>query len=261
MTIDLDAYFKRIGYSGDRKPTLATLRELHRLQPAAIAFENLTPLMGDPVPLDAPSLHAKMAAGGRGGYCFEQNLLLASVLEALGFRFRYITGWPRWGVMGTPRPRTHLLLLIAVDGEDWLADVGFGGNTLTAPLALNVEGEQKTPHEAARIVRETGGYLIRSIPANGAISSRSISAIRISPSSTWATGTPRPIRNRASATNCWPPAQRPTRATGWRTAVSPFVRAMARPSAVNSKPSAKSATRLATCSGSGCQTIRSWTAH
>ena len=67
MTIDLDAYFKRIGYSGDRKPTLATLRELHRLQPAAIAFENLTPLMGDPVPLDAPSLHAKMAAGGRGG--------------------------------------------------------------------------------------------------------------------------------------------------------------------------------------------------
>ncbi|HVV78282.1 MAG TPA: arylamine N-acetyltransferase [Pseudolabrys sp.] len=161
MTIDFDAYFKRIGYSGDRKPTLATLRELHRLQPAAIAFENLTPLMGDPVPLDAPSLHAKMAAGGRGGYCFEQNLLLASVLGALGFKCRYITGWPRWGVMGTPRPRTHLLLLITIDGEDWLAYVGFGGNTLTAPLALNVEGEQKTPHEAARIVHENGGYIIQ----------------------------------------------------------------------------------------------------
>ena len=26
MSIDLDAYFKRIGYSGERKPTLATLR-------------------------------------------------------------------------------------------------------------------------------------------------------------------------------------------------------------------------------------------
>ena len=161
MTIDLDAYFRRIGYSGDRKPTLATLRELHRLQPAAIAFENLSPLMGDPVPLDAPSLHKKMVADGRGGYCFEQNLLLASVLEALGFKFRYITGWPRWGVMGTPRPRTHLLLLIDVENEQWIADVGFGGNTLTAPLALAREDEQTTPHEAARIVRENGGYVIQ----------------------------------------------------------------------------------------------------
>jgi N-hydroxyarylamine O-acetyltransferase len=161
MTIDIDAYLRRIGYSGDRKPTLATLRELHRLQPAAIAFENLSPLMGDPVPLDASSLHAKMVAGNRGGYCFEQNLLFASVLDALGFKFRYLTGWPRWGVMGTPRPRTHLLLLIDVEGEQWLADVGFGGNTLTAPLALAREGAQQTPHESARVVRENGGYIVQ----------------------------------------------------------------------------------------------------
>jgi N-hydroxyarylamine O-acetyltransferase len=161
MNIDLDAYFRRIGYSGDRKPTLATLRELHRLHPQAIAFENLSPLMGDPVPIDAGSLHSKMVDDGRGGYCFEQNLLFASVLEALGFRFRYLTGWPRWGVMGTPRPRTHLLLLIDVDGEEWLADVGFGGNTLTAPLALRREGAQQTAHEPARVVRENCGYVIQ----------------------------------------------------------------------------------------------------
>jgi N-hydroxyarylamine O-acetyltransferase len=161
MKIDLDAYFQRIGYSGESKPTLATLRELHRLQPATIAFENLSPLMGDAVPLDAPSLHKKMVADGRGGYCFEQNLLLASVLEALGFKLRYLTGWPRWGVMGTPRPRTHLLLLVDIDGEDWLADVGFGGNTLTAPLALTRDGEQQTPHEAARIVREDDAHVMQ----------------------------------------------------------------------------------------------------
>jgi N-hydroxyarylamine O-acetyltransferase len=53
------------------------------------------------------------------------------------------------------------LLLITIDGEDWLADVGFGGNTLTAPLALNREGEQATPHEAARILRENGDYVIQ----------------------------------------------------------------------------------------------------
>jgi N-hydroxyarylamine O-acetyltransferase len=161
VTLDLDAYFRRIGYAGARSPTLAVLRDLHRLHPAAIAFENLSPLMGDPVPIDAASLYAKMVAGGRGGYCFEQNLLFASVLDALGFRFRYLTGWPRWGVTGTPRPRTHLLLLIEIDGEEWLADVGFGGNTLTAPLALRRTGPQQTPHEPARVVRENGGYLIQ----------------------------------------------------------------------------------------------------
>jgi N-hydroxyarylamine O-acetyltransferase len=157
--IDLDAYFKRIGYSGDRKPTLAALRELHRLQPATIAFENLSPLLDQPVPIDAPSLHRKMVADGRGGYCYEQNLLLGSVLEAIGFQFRHLTGWPRWQVAsGRLLPRTHLLLLVTIDGEEWLADVGFGGNTLTAPLRLDERGEQQTPHEPARLI-ERGGFL------------------------------------------------------------------------------------------------------
>jgi N-hydroxyarylamine O-acetyltransferase len=160
--IDLEAYFRRIGYSGDRKPTLATLRELHRLQPAAIAFENLSPLLGHPVPIDPASLHRKMVADGRGGYCYEQNLLLASVLEALGFSFRHLTGWPRWQVApGRLLPRTHLLLLVAIGGENWLTDVGFGGNTLTAPLRLADRGEQPTPHEPARLIEREDTLVIQ----------------------------------------------------------------------------------------------------
>ncbi len=162
MSIDLDAYFKRVGYAGDRKPNLATLRELHRGQPQAIAFENLSPMMGQAVPIDAPSLHAKMVAGGRGGYCYEQNLLFASVLEALGFKYRHLTGWPRWQLpRGVPLPRTHLLLLVDIEGEDWLADVGFGGNTLTAPLLLRSRETQATPHEPARIVDHDGRLMVQ----------------------------------------------------------------------------------------------------
>lgn len=162
MTIDLDAYFRRIGYPGDRRPTLTLLRELHRLQPATIAFENLSPLLGQPVPIDAPSLHKKMVTDGRGGYCYEQNLLLGSVLDALGFTFRHLTGWPRWQVApGRLLPRTHLLLLVTIDGEEWIADVGFGGNTLTAPLRLNERGEQQTPHEPARLIERDGFLTIQ----------------------------------------------------------------------------------------------------
>ena len=135
---------------------------MHRLQPASIAFENLSVLLGHGVPIDAPSLHRKMVVEGRGGYCYEQNLLLGSVLEALGFQFRHLTGWPRWQVAsGRLLPRTHLLLLITIDGEEWLADVGFGGNTLTAPLNVKERGEQPTPHEPARLVERDGTLVIQ----------------------------------------------------------------------------------------------------
>jgi N-hydroxyarylamine O-acetyltransferase len=38
-SIDLDAYFQRIGYEGERTPTLPTLRAIHALHATAIPFE------------------------------------------------------------------------------------------------------------------------------------------------------------------------------------------------------------------------------
>ncbi len=153
--IDLDAYFKRIGYDGPRTPTLATLRELHRLQPQVIAFENLDPLLKRPVKLDAASLEAKLVKGGRGGYCFEQNLLFGYVLRALGFRVREATARVRWSVPpGVHTPRVHALLIVEVEGETYLVDVGFGGNVATGPLVLKSRDEQTTPHEPFRLVAE-----------------------------------------------------------------------------------------------------------
>jgi N-hydroxyarylamine O-acetyltransferase len=166
MSIDLDAYLKRIGYIADRKPTLETLRAVHALHPQTIAFENLSPLLGHAVPLDPSGLHEKMVRNGRGGYCYEQNLLFASALEAIGFKFRHLTGWARWGLPpGVDLPRSHLLLLIDIDGEEWLADVGFGGNTMTSPLRLHSDAEQPTAHEPARIVRNNGSYMVQVKPA------------------------------------------------------------------------------------------------
>jgi N-hydroxyarylamine O-acetyltransferase len=44
-SIDLDAYFERIGYHGERPPTLATLRAIHAQPATKIPFENLSPLL------------------------------------------------------------------------------------------------------------------------------------------------------------------------------------------------------------------------
>ena len=139
MSVDLDAYFRRVGYDGPQTATLATLRALHRLQPQAIAFENLDPLLRRPVRLDPASLQAKIVDGGRGGYCFEQNLLFAHVLRALGFRVQELTARVRWSVPpGVHTPRVHALLLVEAEDATYLADVGFGGSSEPASLATRM---------------------------------------------------------------------------------------------------------------------------
>lgn len=161
-SFDLDAYLARVGYDGSRAPSLETLHELHHLHPAAIAFENLDPLMGRPVLLDIASLQNKLVAGGRGGYCYEQNLLFAHALRALGFTVHEHSARVLWGrPEGVRSQRSHLLLVVDIDGARYLADVGFGGNVLTGPLVLDDPSEQRTPHEPYRIVREGGDYTIQ----------------------------------------------------------------------------------------------------
>ena len=76
---DLDAYVERVGLSG--RPGLT---ELHRAHVTSIPFENLDPHGGLPVSLELEDLQRKLVGARRGGYCFEQNLLLMAALEALG---------------------------------------------------------------------------------------------------------------------------------------------------------------------------------
>lgn len=160
--IDLDAYFQRIGYDGERTPTLTTLRAIHTLHATTIPFENLSPLLRQPVRLDLASLQDKLIHQGRGGYCFEQNLLLRAVLLALGFQVRGLAARVRWNVPDEViTARGHMLLRVDLDGEVYLADVGFGGLTLTAPLALICDREQSTPHEPFRISADGDGYLMQ----------------------------------------------------------------------------------------------------
>ena len=159
---DLSAYFRRIGFEGAARPTLATLRELHRLHAEAIPFENLAAFLGEPVRLDLASLEEKLVARARGGWCFEQNLYFSHVLEAIGFPVRRLAARVRWNVApGVVTARSHMLLEIAIDGQSWIADVGFGGQSLTAPLRLATELEQPTPHETFRLVGEGDAFVLQ----------------------------------------------------------------------------------------------------
>lgn len=151
--MDLDAYFTRVGYTGPRTLTLDTLGALQLAHAQAITFENLTPLMGVRVALDLPTLEEKLVRSGRGGYCFEQNGLFAAALRELGFQVTGLAARVLWGgPEDSIRMRSHMLLKVEVDGESYLADVGFGGQTPTGPLRFTTDIEQRTPHEPFRLL-------------------------------------------------------------------------------------------------------------
>ena len=158
--VDLDSYFARIGYEGPREATLEVLRALHLRHAQAIPFENLSPFVGLPVAIDLPSLEKKLVGARRGGYCFEQNALFSAVLEALGFEVTRLAARVMWNVpSGVVTPRAHMVLKVRIGGQDYQADVGFGGLTQTAPLLID-GGEQSTPHEKFRISRAGDTYMI-----------------------------------------------------------------------------------------------------
>ncbi|AXF16597.1 arylamine N-acetyltransferase [Paraburkholderia caledonica] len=144
-TLNLDNYFERIGYTGPRAPTLEVLKAIHRLHPRAIPFENLNPLTRRAVKVDLESVERKLVDDHRGGYCFEQNALLANVLIELGFQVTPLLGRVLWGrEPDAVPPRTHMVLRIDLDNEAWIADVGLGSVTLTSPVRLTPGLAQRT---------------------------------------------------------------------------------------------------------------------
>lgn len=156
----LDAYLHRIGLSGPLAPTLETLQSVVYRHAVSIPYENLDTLLGLPVSLDFPSLQQKLLMNKRGGYCYEQNLLLRQGLLALGFQVTGLAARPMWM---TPAemdiPRTHMVLRIELNGEAWLADVGFGGLTLTGAIRLLPDVPQETPHGRFRLVTAGDEYI------------------------------------------------------------------------------------------------------
>jgi N-hydroxyarylamine O-acetyltransferase len=161
-TLDLEAYLGRIGYSGRLQPDLAVLEAIHLAHATHIPFENLDILLKRPIRLDLASLQTKLVTGGRGGYCFEQNLLFSAVLQRLGFSVRQLAARVIYR-SGRKLPRTHMLLLVDVEGATWLADVGFGGESLLLPVPFGNGREARQFAWSYRVTEAAGEWILQSL--------------------------------------------------------------------------------------------------
>jgi len=144
---DLHTYARRIDFSGPLMPTLAVLDELCWRHQMAIPFENLDIfLLNRPISLEPEAIFHKLVDQRRGGFCFEQNGLLAMVLEQIGFGVSM--GYATWQMESGEWivPFDHQVLRVEIPGEEhpWLADVGFGRDTPAGPLPLVDGGERST---------------------------------------------------------------------------------------------------------------------
>ncbi|GAA0688658.1 arylamine N-acetyltransferase [Dyella marensis] len=162
--IDLPAYLRRIGFQGEAKPDAATLRALAVAHVAAIPFENLDPFLGIPVVLERRRLERKLVEFGRGGYCFEQNFVFREVLRAIGYAVQGLIARVLWQRDDDDvTAQSHMLLRIEIDGESWLADVGFGGMVLPGALRLVPLVEQASTHEPYRLLEQGGIWRMQAL--------------------------------------------------------------------------------------------------
>ncbi|MES2494529.1 MAG: arylamine N-acetyltransferase [Pseudomonadota bacterium] len=161
FAFDIDAYLARITLKHRPLPDadgLALIQSSHRL---SIPFENLDIRLGRTISLDPAHVFDKIVHRRRGGYCFEQNSLFLGALQALGFEARPLLGRVWLMSDGGVPPRTHTLNLVRIDGEDWIADAGFGGSYIP-PMKLADSVEAWAPDGASyRLSRsEDHGWML-----------------------------------------------------------------------------------------------------
>ena len=162
MSIHIKNYFERIGFSDEVVINIETLEKLNFLHVTTIPFENINPFLELPVKIDIDSIQEKLIYNKRGGYCYEQNTLFFHVLTDLGFNVRPLAGRVIWNdSIDAITSLTHMFLLVTIDEIEYLVDVGFGAQTLTAPLEFVLNKEQKNLHESYQITELENEFVLQ----------------------------------------------------------------------------------------------------
>ena len=164
--MDAALYLARIGYDGPLAPTAPVLRELHRRHLFSVPFENLDIHIGRPIVVDENAFVRKIVGERRGGFCYELNGAFAALLRAIGFDVELLSAGVANDAGAFGPEYDHLALRVTIDGERWLADVGFGDNFLE-PLRYDDRDVQQDPVGDFRLEDRDGAVVLQRL-ADGA---------------------------------------------------------------------------------------------
>jgi len=130
----LPNYLTRIGFDGVPQADLESLSSLMQAQLQSVPFENTEVQAGRIPSLVAEDIVSKIIDDKRGGYCYEINGLFAMALTAIGFKWYFAGARPMF--YPTKRPKTHMVIIVELDGVSYLCDAGFGGYGLREPMRV-----------------------------------------------------------------------------------------------------------------------------
>jgi arylamine N-acetyltransferase len=167
--IDVEQYLTAIGYSGPLEPDLATLTALHerhvraipyRSQPGEFSVETLADL-------DWARVFERSIVKRMGGNCFELNEPFRLLLEKVGFRTHRLAASTRLPDGRFGPEIEHQAVLVELDADRWLVDVGHSEPTAFAPLKLTTR-EQLQDGLEFRMARDGEWWVLeRKSPAKG----------------------------------------------------------------------------------------------
>lgn len=146
-----DAYLARLGWDSPPRPSLETLRALHRAQVERVPYEVVWIALGESRTID-PIDSVRHVVADRGGYCYHLNGAFGALLDWLGFEVLWHAGGvQRHGQEPRGASGNHLALEVRAlpTGESpagaWYVDVGLGDG-LHEPLPLVAGAYRQTPY-------------------------------------------------------------------------------------------------------------------
>lgn len=167
--LDVGQYLAAIGYQGPLDPSLRTLRGLHECHVRAVPYhsrpDDSTFLTG--AHFDVNQAFQRAIVGRAGGSCYELNEPFRQLLEQLGFTAHRLSASTRLPSGRFGPEIEHLAVRVDLDGEQWLADVGYSEPTSFGPLKITTEVQLQDGFEF-RMVRDGEWWVLeRRSPVKG----------------------------------------------------------------------------------------------
>lgn len=163
----LPQYLQRINFDATPQPTLESISALMRAQLFTVPFENTDVQQGKVVSLTPEDIVDKIVHQRRGGYCYEVNGVFAMALTALGIPYKMVAARPMF--YPVRRPKTHMALIVTLEGADYLIDLGFGSYGIRAPIAMRSVGtETHQDHDCFKLSRLDDGEILLQALTQGA---------------------------------------------------------------------------------------------
>ena len=146
--MDINKYLERIHYSGPLAPTLEVLSKLQLAHLMTVPFENLD--IHTNTKIDLNHLFDKIVTRNRGDFCYELNGLFYELLTETGFAVKMVSARVHDGKGDFSPEFDHMALIVNLDNENYLVDVGFGEFSF-CPLKIVLNKEMNDPGGIFRI--------------------------------------------------------------------------------------------------------------